>query len=75
MRIKRKQTRDAQRNCSPPADQCQAPLPKSRSPPFYVIPPQLIYRHDILWYGISLSLVQVTCTSYALSSFFCIAPD
>lgn len=73
MIIKRKQARDAQCNCSTPADQCQTPLPQSRSATLLGNSPQPIHRTWHLWYGISLWLIQITCPSYDPSSSFCIA--
>lgn len=73
MIIKRKetQTSDAECNSSSPSD---LPDPSSQTQfrlPFHVTPPGLHMGHDVLWCGISLWSVWVSCPSYA-PSWFCL---
>ena len=55
-------TSDIQCNCSPPAHGCP-----SSDPPLLANSPSLYTEHDVLWYGISLWLVQVSCPGHAPS--------
>lgn len=43
------------------------PFLNTDNPPFQVSSPSLYARCDVLWCGISLWLVWVTCPSYAVS--------
>ena len=66
VREKKTTTSDAQCSCSPPADRCpvssRAAIRASRP-----TPPRLYTEHDVLWYGICLWLVRVSCPGYAPS--------
>ena len=53
---------DAQCNCSPPADRCP-----SSDLPLLANSPSLYTEHDVLWCGISLWLVWVSCPGSAPS--------
>lgn len=54
--------RDAQRNHSTPTDQH-----RSSDPPLPASSPHLYTEHVVLWYGVSLCLVWVSCPGYAPS--------
>ena len=56
-------TSDAQCNCSPLTVQCPA-SPWAAIAPSWMSPPTLYTEHDILWYGISLWLLQVSYPAY-----------